>query len=57
MAKEKIYQSGDIVEIYKELYIVHSHTDKKELLGRNRDGELRMVKIEHITKHWSLVEQ
>lgn len=58
MEKNKIYKSDDIVEANKKFYTVHSHTDEKELLGReHRGGELHMVKVKDITRHWSLVEQ
>ena len=58
MANYKVYKSDDIVEAHNNLYTVHSHTDKKELLGRDhRDGELCMVEIKSITRHWSLKEE
>ncbi len=57
MAKNKVYQSGDIVEFYSDLYTVHSHTDEKELLGRDSNGELCIIDVKKITKHWTLVEE
>lgn len=54
MAQNKVYKSDDIVEFYNDLYIVHSHTDESELLGRDNNGELCIIVIKHISRHWML---
>ena len=58
MAKDKIYKSDDIVEAHNNFYTVHSHTDNLELLGRaHHNGELYMVKLRDITRHWTQIEE
>jgi hypothetical protein len=58
MANGKEYKSDDVVEAHKIFYTVHSHTDNKELLGRaHHNGELYMVKLRDITRHWTLIEE
>ncbi|APD92147.1 hypothetical protein BM525_19895 (plasmid) [Alteromonas mediterranea] len=55
MGNDKVYKPDDIVEAHKNFYTVHSHTDKKELLGRDhRDGQLFTVELKNITRHWTL---
>ncbi len=56
MANDKVYKADDIVEAHNKFYTVHSHTDKKELLGRDhRDGELCMVMVRDVTRHWTFM--
>jgi hypothetical protein len=53
MAKNKIYESGDVIEAHGDLFEVHSHTSEKELLARDKKrGGLCMVRVNDIKKHW-----